>query len=428
MNHRSLLPLAGGLALLGSIALGNLGRPTHAAPTTADAPTPVTLLPTGTAVPPNHTPATARLVAPGTILAGLNFTPAGNAADFYRLRAKPGNAYAVYSEVRPGLDTYILVWEQPVPSNPPQAPVPCAHWPAPPLPRSTPTVRDGWTLIAQNDDANPHTPDLSSRVDWCAQVDSWVLAEVRNYGGDSTLDPAGRGYNLAVLINPPPTPTMTPTAAPAAPTTNGGTGSNPVNGGAGSNPVNGGAGSNPVNGGAGSNPVNGGAGSNPSGYPPPAQPTRIPPPTVAPPATRTPLPTATGVPSLTPLPSATPSPTGTPTASATATATATATPIAVSVDVVAYIGRVEAPGPLLGDGLVGWPVQLVDQRSNRILQTALTDADGHAQLRWTWAGPVWVQFPTLRYSVLIAGPTDPILTGGPLYARKPTYTLPGIWP
>jgi hypothetical protein len=101
----------------------------------------------------------------------------------------------------------------------------------------------------------------------------------------------------------------------------------------------------------------------------------------------------------------------------------------VSVDVVAYVGEPDALGPLQGDGIVGWPVQLVAQRTNAVLQTVLTDANGHARLTWAWTGPVWIELPTLRWSHLVLDPTsDPALAGGPLYARKETYPLPGIWP
>jgi hypothetical protein len=101
----------------------------------------------------------------------------------------------------------------------------------------------------------------------------------------------------------------------------------------------------------------------------------------------------------------------------------------VSVDVVAYVGEPDALGPLQGDGIVGWPVQLVDQRTNAVLQTVRTDANGHARVTWAWSGPVWIELPTLRWSHLVLDPTsDPALTSGPLYARKETYPLPGIWP
>ena len=100
MTLRSLIPITAGLGLLGLTLWGSPQRPATAAGD-GNAATPITILPTGTAVPPNHTPGEARLVAPGAIYAGLQFVPAGNAADFYKLRTKPGNAYALATDVRP---------------------------------------------------------------------------------------------------------------------------------------------------------------------------------------------------------------------------------------------------------------------------------------------------------------------------------------
>ena len=291
----------------------------------------------------------------GARYANLNFVPEapGTAdADFYRFRAKPGDCYLVQTgDLSPGLDTTLLLWAVP----------------APPAARR---------LVAQNDDAHPHTADLSSRVRWCSDRDSWAIVEVHNYGLAPPTDPRGKTYSLRVQIDPPPTPTARPTAPPA------------------------------------SAPP-------PAPAPPPAAPApeRAPAPTLpAPPTPASPTPV--------PAPPAPPPP-----ATRTAAPPASATPVVVTVDVIAYVAEPGALGPLSGDGIVGWPVQLVDQATNALLRTVATDANGHARLTWPWQGPVWIELPALGWSHLVGAPQgDPAVGGGPLYARKEAYPLPGIWP
>jgi hypothetical protein len=246
--------------------------------------------------------------------------------------------------------------------------------------RAAPT-REGRRLLAQNDDSRPHSADLGSAVRWCSATDTLVVAEVHNYGWAPPTDPRGKTYSLAAQIDPPtPTPTPRPPAPPAA-----------------------------------------------SGDPARAAALAPPPAAASAPAPHAPTPLPAPPP---PTPRAPPPLTATATVSPTArVATATATPVIVSVDVVAYVAGADAPGPAPGDGIVDWPVQLIDRQTNAPLQTVTTDGNGHARLSWTWRGPVWVELPTLRWSRLIADPqADPALTGGPLYARKDPYPLPGIWP
>jgi hypothetical protein len=107
--------------------------------------------------------------------------------------------------------------------------------------------------------------------------------------------------------------------------------------------------------------------------------------------------------------------------------TATPTPVLLAVDVIAYVGQASSPGPLPGDGIAGWPVQLIDQRTNAVLQTELTDTNGHARLTWIWTGPVAIVLPLLAWSHPLTDPRDPA-GSVPLYARAESYPLPGIWP
>jgi hypothetical protein len=317
------------------------------------------------ALEPNDRFTQAAPVALGAVYQHLNFVPAppGQAdADFYVFRAKPGNCYRVQTaDLSPGLDTTMLLW------------------------RAAPTA-DGRKLVAQNDDAHPHSADLSSAVRWCNGLDAMVFIEIRNYGLAPLTDPRGKTYSLLVQIETPtPVPTVPPHAAAVSPS---GTGSDL-----------------------------------PGGVPAPILPATTLIPSQAPSAA---LPTPSPLPVVSPLAGP-----ATPTSLRVPTITPAASPTrqVVSVDVVAYVGEPDALGPLQGDGIVGWPVQLVAQRTNAVLQTVLTDANGHARLTWAWTGPVWIELPTLRWSHLVLDPTsDPALTSGPLYARKETYPLPGIWP
>jgi hypothetical protein len=317
------------------------------------------------ALEPNDAFTQAAPVALGAVYQRLNFVPATPGqpdADFYVFRAKPGNCYRVQTaDLSPGLDTTILLWR-------------------------AAATGDGHKLVAQNDDAHPHTADLSSAVRWCSGADAMVVAEIGNYGLAPLTDPRGKTYSLTVQID---APTSVPAATPRT------TGSE----------------------------ANGPAGPGAQGVVPPVR--SAPGGTLNPPTPAS-APTPSPLPVLSPLATSAP-----PTALGTPIITPAASPTrqGVSVDVVAYVGEPDAVGPLQGDGIVGWPVQLVDQRSNEVLQTVLTDANGHARLTWAWSGSVWIELPTLRWSHLVLDPTnDPALAGGPLYARKETYPLPGIWP
>jgi hypothetical protein len=318
------------------------------------------------ALEPNDTFTQAAPVALGAVYQHLNFVPATPGqpdADFYVFRAKPGNCYRVQTaDLSPGLDTTVLLWRT----------------------GAGPNERK---LVAQNDDAHPHTADLSSALRWCNSLDGLVFIEIRNYGLAPLTDPRGKTYSLIVQIDAPtPLPTVSLRAASVPPSGAAGLG------------------------------ISGGA---PAPIPPPTTVIPSQPPSISPP-------TASPLPVLSPLAGP-----ATPTAPRLPTVTPTASPTGqvVSVDVVAYVGEPDALGPLQGDGIVGWPVQLVAQRTNAVLQTVLTDANGHARLTWAWTGPVWIELPTLRWSHLVLDPTsDPALAGGPLYARKETYPLPGIWP
>jgi hypothetical protein len=67
-----------------------------------------------------------------------------------------------------------------------------------------------------------------------------------------------------------------------------------------------------------------------------------------------------------------------------------------------------------------------------LLTRAVTDANGHAALTWTWSGPVWVSVPQLSWSraVLAADlPAPGHVTPPPvLTALLAPYDLPPILP
>lgn len=339
---------------------------------------------------------TAHALNVGAVYQHLNFVPSqpwiAADVDYYGFKAKPGNCYAVSTgDLTAGLDTTILLWQ------------------------SAPT-REGRRLLAQNDDLHPHTPDLSSAVRWCnpltAPDDLWLVAEIRNYGGNPPTDPHGKTYSLVLQIDPPtPTPTRTPRPDPPAGSAGGG-------------------------GGGGSG---GGAISNVGGPPifpagPPTRATVYVAPTPVPPAPAAPTPqptishatavppaTSTSLPTLTPLPTAPP----------------TAAP-PITADVVVYTADQAASAPNApqpSDGVSGITVVLADAYTNAPLQTTRTDTNGHAQLVWAWAGPVKLTLPGLGWTHRIdtAPPTPPPgeQSGGlHIYfeAWIASYPLPGVIP
>lgn len=309
---------------------------------------------------PNATFAQARLLIPGAVYRHLNFVGNPAAVAFFAWHAKPFDCYAAQTgDLSPGLDTALLLWR-----------------PAP--------TREGRKLLAQNDDSQAHSANLSSRVHWCnpSAEDTLVVLEVRNYAGEPVGGAAGKSYSLAVVIDPPPTATPRPTA-PA-------TGSN-------------------AGGSAGGSPPAGPpapAGVQPLTINPPAPPAR---PTEPPPPTATPVPpsaTASAIPSAT----STATETATTTATATVTPTATPTPAQVTVDVVVYFANATGygygqalAGPDPGSGIPGLLVQVVDLHTNHPIPAldTLTDAYGHARLAWAWQGPVQLTVPQLLQTQLV---------------------------
>jgi hypothetical protein len=330
----------------------------------------------------------------GAIYQHLNFVPTlpGTAdEDFYSFRTKPGNCYALTTgDLAAGLDTTILLW-------------------------ATAPTREGRQLVAQNDDSHPHTPDLSSYIRWCnpptGPDDRWLVAQIRNYGRTPGPDPRGKTYSLIVQIDPPtPTPTATPRpSSPPLPSGSGGTGGVGGLGG-----ITGSPGLVP----AFASPTTGFITPDPSSAPPTASPPAIPIVTATPVHSLT-LVTVTSAAGVSP----TPPPTATP------------VPVWVRVDVVAYVvpnlsdagGGSDGPQP--GDGIQGLTVLLIDAPTNAVLQTATTDANGHAALRWPWTSPVRVALPAFRWSRPVTR-DDLERAGDTLYleARTPGYPLPGIFP
>jgi hypothetical protein len=352
------------------------------------------MLPDG--LEPNDSGESARPISVGAAYKYLNFVPRSQApadADFYTFRAKPSLCYLVQTgDLSAGLDTTILLWQEVA-------------------------AKERWKLVAQNDDAQPRTPNLGSAVRVCTSTDSNMVVEVRNYDGTVATDPHGKSYSLSLLIDPPtPTPTSVPPTtvsqrAPAQP--------QPPQPQARTDGQ-----------GAGPAPVTQAQQAQQQ------QPTRVVQAQVASP-TAVP-PTATIAPTATPIP-----------ASPTAAPSATPAPPNVSVDVVAYIADAAASGPNPGDGIVELPVLLVDLRTNAVIQRAVTDENGHAQLSWQWQGPVRVAMPAFRWGRTLqlqdftfdpdfngvgTGGTDRtgarIDAGGTLLlqARMSSYLLPGIYP
>lgn len=250
--------------------------------------------------------------------------------------------------------------------------------------QSVPT-KDKWKLVGQSDDAHPGAPDLSSAVRWCSRADGAAVIEVRNYGGVVATDPRGKTYSLSLMVDPPtPTPTrVPPTLLPQQPSTQPGQEVRVQQ-----------------------VPVGSSAQQAPPTLPP-ARPT----------ATAKTVPSRTAVP-----PTATPIP-------------ASPTPMpSVSVDVVAYIGDQTSTGPNPGDGIVDLPVLLVDVRTNAVIQRAVTDSNGHAQLTWQWRGSVRVAMPAFRWGRTLQLSDFKADTGATvggsliLQAKMSQYTLPGIYP
>jgi hypothetical protein len=311
----------------------------------------------------------------GAVYSHLNFVPlvgAESDADFYSFQTKPGNCYRLTTgDLTAGLDTTIRLWQ-------------------------TAPTREGRRLLAQNDDQHAHSADLSSSVRWCNPLTGpdnlWLVAEIRNYGLAPATDPHGKTYSLVIEIAPPtPTPTPpAPTNAPPGP----------------SAPA----------------PLPGGSGQGPGCVLPVVSPV----PTALPPTPRPTLPASQTSVNAAPVPS-----------NMVPTATPTITPSLVQVDVVAYVVAMSTgdptgsgvDGPQPGDGIRGLAVLLIDAPTNAIVQSALTDGNGHAALRWVWNGPVRVALPAFHWSRAVSL-EDLTRAGGTLYleARTPSYALPGILP
>jgi hypothetical protein len=343
---------------------------------------------------PNATFAQARLLIPGAVYRHLNFVGNPAAVAFFAWHAKPFDCYAAQTgDLSPGLDTALLLWR-----------------PAP--------TREGRKLLAQNDDAQAHSANLSSRVRWCnlTAADTLVVLEIRNYAGTPVGGAEGKSYSLAVIIDPPPTPAA-PLRSPAPPA--------------------GSAGGNASTGNPGPAPVQ------PLTVSPPLRPTD--PPAPLPPAVPTTPPPApaTGIPAATP----TVTPTATAAATATSTPTPTPTPVLVSVDVVVYFSNTTGAGygpplagPDPGSGIPGLLVQVIDLHTNHPIARldSFTDAYGHARLAWAWQGPVQLAVPQLLQTQLMqerdlgldtTGPATPA-GAGHLYMpiRIQPYGLPIIHP
>jgi hypothetical protein len=326
----------------------------------------------------------------GALYQHLNFVPTtetGKDVDYYSFRTKPGNCYALTTgDLTAGLDTTIVLW-------------------------TAAPMREGRRLLAQNDDARPHTADLSSFVRWCNPLngpdDRWLVAEIHNYGLTPASDPRGKTYSLLVQIDPPtPAPSPTPRPSPAE---------SPVSG-------------EPRGGPSGL----GGAGGSRENTPVPMLP--VPSlPTAQTSASQVPV-----IPAATTIPTArVASPTSsTPLATVTLPATPTATPVTVQVDVVAYVAPTGDTDPQRGpqpdDGIEGVAVLLIDGPTNAVLQTALTDRNGHAALRWVWTNWVRVALPAFRWGRALTWEDvqRESQATGRLYleARTPGYALPGIFP
>ncbi len=328
----------------------------------------------------------------GVVYQHLNFvpaTPGANDADFYSFRTKPGNCYALTTgDLTAGLDTTILLWT------------------------AAPT-REGRRLLAQNDDARPHTSDLSSFVRWCNPLsgpdDRWIVAEIHNYGLAPASDPRGKTYSLLVQIDPPtPTPSPTPQPSPATPP--------------------------PFMPSVPGGGVGGGSGSSgsPANTPAPVLPAPVPPTASLPPSLLPLLPTSTTIPAAGGTLPRSP----TPAASPTFVATPTPTPVTVQVDVVAYVAPLgdldPQRGPQPDDGIQGVAVLLIDGPTNAVLQTALTDRNGHAALRWVWTDSVRIALPAFRWGRSLSWEDVQRESQGTgrlyLEARTPGYALPGIFP
>jgi hypothetical protein len=326
------------------------------------------------ALEPNDQFETAHPVNVGAVYSHLNFVPPagiGADADFFSFQTKPGNCYRLTTgDLTAGLDTTIRLWQ-------------------------TAPTREGRRLLAQNDDQHAHSADLSSSVRWCNAITGpdnlWLVAEIRNYGLAPATDPRGKTYSLVIEIAPP-TPTPTQPALPNTP---------------------------PLPPGPAPLPGSGQG----SGFVPPAV---SPVPTALPPTPRPPPPTSQTAVNGSPIPT-----------NMVSAATPTNTPSLMQVDVVAYVVAMSAgdptgsgvDGPQPSDGIRGLAVLLIDAPTNAVVQSALTDENGHAALRWIWSGPVRVALPAFHWSRAVSL-EDLTRAGGTLYleARTPSYALPGILP
>jgi hypothetical protein len=306
---------------------------------------------------PNATFEQARMLIAGAVYRHLNFVDNPAAVAFFAWYAKPFDCYAAQTgDLSPGLDTAILLW------------------------RAAPT-RENRKLLAQNDDAQAHSADLSSRIRWCNRTaaDALVVLEVRNYHGAPVGGAAGKSYSLAVLIDAPTPLPPTPQALS-------------------------------------DRPAGGNRAADPDAHPAQALPPAGEPP--APVLHPTAPPTAAPLPPASPTPVATASPTRIvtptvpplPSVPATLTPTATPAPAPVMVDVVVYFASTARSGynqaltgPDPGTGIPGLLVQVVDLATNHPIGTldTATDTYGHARLTWPWQGPVELTVPQLLQTQLV---------------------------
>lgn len=164
--------------------------PTGTPVPTATPTPPPTATPAGTpdAFEPNYDFDHATLIGLGTKYTDLNFvpwTPGTEDNDFFRLWVKPGMVVTCETmDLTPGTDTNMILFD---------------------------ANRNG---IAGNDDVDPRSGDLRSRVTVVVTWEGWLYVLV-GQGGRGIV--YGSGYSLQCTVGLPPTATPTPTHTPRPP-------------------------------------------------------------------------------------------------------------------------------------------------------------------------------------------------------------------